>query len=84
MAIIGLVVGIIGATVGIVVGLVGGLVRLVLGLFGGLAVLLPHTIPIVLIVLGALILAKRATPGVASPFGSNAPALPQRNPNTIR
>ena len=58
MAVIGIIVGLIGAAVGIVVGLVGSLVGIVIGLLGASIGLLPVLIPVVLITLGIIWLVK--------------------------
>jgi hypothetical protein len=58
MAIIGIIVGLIGAAVGIVVGAVGGLVGIVLRLLGGSLGLLPILVPVLLITLGIIWLVK--------------------------
>jgi hypothetical protein len=79
MAVIGIIVGLIGAAVGIVVGVVGGLVGMVLGLLGGSLGLLPLLFPVLLITLGIIWLVKvsnaRNVTGVRADGGG--PASPQ-------
>jgi len=58
MAIIGIILGLIGAAVGIVVCAVGGLVGMVLGLLGGAIGLLPVLFPVLLMTLGIFWLLK--------------------------
>ena len=84
MAIIGIVVGMIGAMVGVVVGLVGGSIGLVLGFVGGLIAVMPHTIPVVLIVLGVVILARGSRRQNVAPAASYGPAAVPQNPNAPR
>jgi hypothetical protein len=62
MAVIGIIVGLIGAAVGIVVGAVGGLVGMGVGLLGGSLALLPHLFPVLLITLGVIWLVKASSP----------------------
>jgi len=84
MAIIGIIVGLIGAAVGIVVGLVGGLVGLVLGILGGSLGLLPHLFPVVLITIGIIWLVKRSNAsnvtGVRVEGGGPVPPYRPYNP----
>ncbi|MGA3327926.1 MAG: hypothetical protein ABSF45_25990 [Terriglobia bacterium] len=84
MAIIGIIVGLIGAAVGIVVGVVGGLVGMVLGLLGGSLGLLAHLFPAVLIILGIIWLVKgsnaRNVTGVRADGGGPAPPHSPCNP----
>ena len=81
MAIIGIVVGMMGAMVGVVLGLVGGLIGLVLGLFGGFLGLLPHTIPLVLIVLGVAMLLRGSSRQIVPPGAGHSPASSLHNPS---
>jgi hypothetical protein len=84
MAIIGIIVGLIGAAVGIVVGAVGGLVGMVLGLLGGALGLLPVLFPVLLMTLGIIWLVKglnaRNMAGVRAEGGSPAPPPNPGNP----
>jgi ABC-type microcin C transport system permease subunit YejE len=84
MAIIGIIVGLIGAAVGIVVGAVGGLVGMVLGLLGGALGLLPVLFPVLLMTLGIIWLVKglnaRNMAGVRADGSSPAPPHNPGNP----
>jgi len=84
MAVIGIIVGLIGAAVGIVVGAVGGLVGIVLGLLGGSLGLLPLLVPVLLITLGIIWLVKRSNArnvtGVRAEGGGPVPPHSPRNP----
>jgi hypothetical protein len=84
MAVIGIMVGIIGAAVGIVVGLVGGLVGIVLGLLGGAFGLLPLLFPAALITIGIIWLVKgsnsRNVAGIRADRGGPAPPQNPCNP----
>jgi len=85
MAIIGIIVGLIGAAVGIVVGMVGGLLGIVLGLLGGALGLLPLLLPILLMTVGIIWLVKgsntRNVTGVRADGGGPAPP---HNPCNLR
>jgi hypothetical protein len=85
MAIIGIIMGLVGAAVGIVVGVVGGLLGMVLGLLGGALGLLPLMFPILLMTVGIIWLVKgsntRNVTGVRADGGG--PALPH-NPSNPR
>jgi hypothetical protein len=85
MAVIGIIVGLIGAAVGIVVGLVGGLVGMVIGLVGGVFGLLPFLIPVILIAAGIIWLVKgsdaRNVVGVNSAHGQSNP---HHSPGNLR
>ena len=84
MAIIGIIVGLIGAAVGIVVGVVGGLVGMVLGLLGGSLGLLPLLFPVLLLTLGIIWLVKgsnsRNVTGVRADGGGPVPPHSPGNP----
>lgn len=58
MAIIGIIVGLIGAAIGIVVGLLGGLFGMGLGLLGACLGLGVHLFPVLLIAAGIIWLVK--------------------------
>jgi hypothetical protein len=85
MAVIGIIVGLIGAAVGIVIGLVGGLVGMVLGLLGGSFGLVLHLFPVLLIAAGIIWLVKgsnsRSVAGVQTNHsGPPAPYGPSKLP----
>ena len=85
MAIIGIVLGVIGAAVGVVVGAVGGLLGIVLGLLGGSLGLLPFLFPILLITLGVIWLVKGSSTknlGGARAYGGGP--TPPPNPGNPR
>ena len=85
MAVIGVIVGLIGAVVGIVVGLVGGLVGMVLGLVGGAIGLLPLLIPVVLIAAGIIWLVRGSNSrGVAAVQANHSGPVPPHNPSNPR
>ena len=60
MAVIGIIVGLIGAAFGIVAGAVGGFVGIVAGLLGACLGLAPILFPVVLITLGIIWLVRSA------------------------
>jgi hypothetical protein len=84
MAIIGIILGLIGAAVGIVVGAIGGLVGMVLGLLGGAIGLLPILFPVLLVTFGIIWLVKgsnaRSVTGVPAHGGGSAPPHAPGNP----
>jgi len=81
MAVIGIIVGLIGAAVGIVVGAVGGLVGMVLGLLGGSLGLLPFLFPVLLIATGIIWLVKGSNSrNVAGARMTHVGPTPPRNP----
>jgi hypothetical protein len=85
MAVIGIIVGLIGAAVGIVVGLAGGLVGLVIGLVGGVIGLLPLLIPMALIAAGIIWLVKGSnTRGVAAVQANHSSPVPPHSPSNLR
>jgi hypothetical protein len=85
MAVIGIIVGLIGAAVGIVVGLVGGLVGLVIGLLGAVFGLLPLLIPVVLIAAGIFWLVKGSNSrGVAAVQANHSGHVPPHTPSNLR
>ena len=85
MAVVGTIVGLIGAGVGVVVGMVGGLLGLVFGLLGGAVRLLPFLFPVALIVIGIIWLVKKSnpTPVAEARDGHYGPAPPP-GPGTPR
>ena len=85
MAVIGIVVGLIGAAVGIVVGLVGGLVGIVTGLLGGVFGLLPLVVPVALIVIGVIWLVKGTdAKNAAEATSHHTGSAPQYSPSNLR
>jgi len=62
MAIIGVIIGLIGAALGVVAGVVGGLVGVVAGLLGGSLAFVTHLFPVVLISIGIIWLVKGSNP----------------------
>lgn len=84
MAVIGIIVGLIGAAVGIVIGLVRGLVGMVLGLLGGSFGLVLHLFPVLLIAAGIIWLVKgsnsRNVTGVRADGGGPVPPHSPGNP----
>ena len=85
MAVIGIIVGLIGAAVGIVVGLVGGLVGMVLGLLGGSLGLVPHLFPVLLIAAEIIWLVKESNVrNVAGVQANRNGPPPPHSPNNLR
>jgi len=85
MAVIGIIVGLVGAAVGIVVGLVGGLVGMVIGLVGGVIGLLPLLIPVALIAAGIIWLEKGSDArNLAGARSANGEPGPQHSPSNLR
>jgi hypothetical protein len=85
MAIIGIIMGVIGAAVGIVAGMVGGLMGIVAGLLGACLGLLPVIFPVLLIAVGIIWLVKGsnvrsaagARPEISSPAPPHGPGNPR-------
>jgi hypothetical protein len=85
MAVIGIMVGLIGAAVGIVIGLVGGLVGIVLGLLGGSLGLVLHLFPVLLIAAGIIWLVKGSNSrNVAGVQANHSGPPPPHSPSKLR
>jgi hypothetical protein len=85
MAVIGIIVGLVGAAVGIVVGLVGGLVGIGIGLVGGVFGLLPLLIPLALIAAGIIWLVKGSDArNLAGARSAHGEPRPQHSPSNLR
>jgi hypothetical protein len=76
MAVIGIIVGLIGAAVGIAIGLVGGLLGMLLGLLGACLGLAVHLFPVLLIAAGIIWLVKESSSKNVVGVQSNHSGLP--------